>query len=260
MKTYSKEELILKFNDIRNRGWVKNLRPGNAGGVGNTLEDLLGIQENNLPIPNSAEWELKCQRSSTSSLTTLFHMEPFPRTLRFVPQIFLLKYGWHHQEAGRKYSKKEMSFRQTIGGKSRSDRGFKICIDREKEKICVSFDPNFISDRHKIWLQEVDKRVGLKELNPQPYWGFNDLFHKAGTKLINCFYVKAEVKRINNFEYYYYKDILMLEKFSFNNFLLALENNDILVDFDARTGHNHGTKFRLRQNKIQNLYKFVNII
>jgi len=109
-------------------------------------------------------------------------------------------------------------------------------------------------------LQEVDKRIGLKELNPQPYWGFNDLFHKAGTKLINCFYVKAEVKRENNFEYYYYKDILMLEKFSFNNFLLALENNDILVDFDARTGHNHGTKFRLRQNKIENLYQFVKIV
>jgi len=260
METCSKKELILKLNEIRNIGWIKNLRPGNAGGVGNTLEDLLGIKENNLPIPNSAEWELKCQRSNTPSLTTLFHMEPSPRVLRFVPQILLLKYGWHHQEAGKKYSIEEMSFRQTIGGKNRSDRGFKICVDREKEKISVSFDYNFVCDKHKRWLQEVDKRIGLKELNPQPYWGFNDLFHKAGTKLINCFYVKAEVKKENNFEYYYYKDILMLEKFSFNNFLLALENNDILVDFDARTGHNHGTKFRLRQNKIQNLYQFVNIL
>jgi len=25
-----------------------NARPGNVGGIGNTLEDLLGIQENNL--------------------------------------------------------------------------------------------------------------------------------------------------------------------------------------------------------------------
>ena len=116
-------------------GWIKNLRPGNAGGVGNTLEDLLGIKENNLPIPNSAEWELKCQRLNTTSLTTLFHMEPSPRALRFVPQILLLKYGWPHKEAGIKYPNNEMSFRQTIGGKNRSDRGFKICIDREEEKI-----------------------------------------------------------------------------------------------------------------------------
>ncbi len=31
----------------------------------------------------------------------------------------------------------------------------------------------------------------------------------------------------------------------------------MLVDFDARTGHNHGTKFRLRQNFLPRLYKSV---
>ena len=53
MLLYSKEELVEKLKQI------KNARTGNAGGVGNTLEDLLGIEENNLPIPNAAEWELK---------------------------------------------------------------------------------------------------------------------------------------------------------------------------------------------------------
>ncbi len=53
-------------------GWIDNARHGNVGGIGNTLEDLLGIEENNLPIPNAAEWELKAQRADTSSLTTLF--------------------------------------------------------------------------------------------------------------------------------------------------------------------------------------------
>jgi hypothetical protein len=42
--------------------------------VGNTLEDLLGIVENNLPTPDIEGWELKCQRLVTSSLLTLFHM------------------------------------------------------------------------------------------------------------------------------------------------------------------------------------------
>jgi DNA modification methylase len=27
------------------------------------------------------------------------------------------------------------------------------------------------------------------ELKPQPYWGFDDLEHKAGTRLLNTFYV-----------------------------------------------------------------------
>ena len=52
----------------------------------------------------------------------------------------------------------------------------------------------------------------------------------------------------------------MLQNISINKFLLALENNDILVDFDARTGHNHGTKFRLKQNKLPDLYDNVTII
>ncbi|MBQ5478723.1 MAG: hypothetical protein IIT66_00730, partial [Acetobacter sp.] len=33
-------------------------------------------KENNLPLPNAAEWELKCQRRQTTSLVTLFHIEP----------------------------------------------------------------------------------------------------------------------------------------------------------------------------------------
>jgi hypothetical protein len=121
MKTYTKDELIQELIRIKRMGWIKSARHGNVGGVGNTLEDLLGIQENNLPIPNAAEWELKCQRLNTTSLTTLFHMEPSPRALKFVPQILLPKYGWSHQEAGTKYRDTEMSFRQTIQGQSRSD-------------------------------------------------------------------------------------------------------------------------------------------
>lgn len=180
--------------------------------------------------------------------------------MRFVPQIFLLKYGWKHQEAGLKYPQNEMSFRQTIGGKNRSDRGFTVVINKEERKVLISFDANSVSNRHSEWLKSVEKRIGLKELNPQPYWGFDDLFHKAGTKLINCFYVQAEVKKVEGIEFYHYTDIMMLQNLSIDNFLLALENNDILVDFDARTGHNHGTKFRLRQNKLPDLYDNVTII
>ncbi len=74
-------------------GWIKNTRGKNDGAVGNVLEDLLGIDENNLPIPNAAECELKAQRSKTNSLITLFHLEPSPRAFKFVPGVFLSNYG-----------------------------------------------------------------------------------------------------------------------------------------------------------------------
>lgn len=260
MKIFTKDDLIHELRIIKSKGWIKNLRPGNAGGVGNTLEDLLGIEENNLPIPNASEWELKTQRSNTTSLTTLFHMEPSPRALRFVPQILLLKYGWPHKEAGARYPSNEMSFRQTIYSKDCSDRGFKVIIDRVSQKILISFDSSSVSERHSNWLASVVYRIGLSELDPQPYWGFDDLFHKAGTKLHNCFYVLADVKKISGEEFFHYNKIFMLEKFGIENFLQALSDNKILVDFDARTGHNHGTKFRLRQNCLPDLYEISNEI
>lgn len=258
---YTKPILIKKLKEISKIGWIANKRKGNSGGIGNTLEDLLGIKENNLPIPNAAEWELKTQRLNSSSLTTLFHIEPSPRAVRFVPQIFLPLYGWPHEEANKKYPKNEMSFRQTIHGNSSSDRGFKVIVNYKERKVLISFDYKDVDDvKHKNWLTTVKKKIGLGELDPQPYWGFDDLEHKAGTKLLNCFYVQAEEKIERKKEYYHYTKVMMLQKFNFNGFLKALKEGKILIDFDARTGHNHGTKFRMKQNCLPMLYEETKII
>ncbi len=255
MIIYTKDSLIHALRNIRDMGWIANLRPGNVGSIGNTLENLLGITENNLPIPNATEWELKCQRVNTTSLTTLFHSEPSPRAIKFVPDVLLPEYGWPHKEAGRKYPPGEMSFRQTIHGQNRSDRGFQVIVDRPSRKVLVSFDATSVNPRHAEWLSSVQARIGLGELNPQPYWGFDDLFHLAGTKLLNCFYVQAETRREKGQEFFRYTKIFVLQEFSLENFLTALEEGYLLVDFDARTGHNHGTKFRLRQHKLPTLYR-----
>lgn len=260
MKIYTKESLISELKKISDMGWIENARYGNSGGIGNTLEDLLGISENNLPIPNAAEWELKAQRLDTSSLTTLFHFEPSPRAIKFVPQVLLLKYGWPHQEAGEKYPSNEMSFRQTINGLSSTDRGFKVIVDRDNRKVLVSFNSDDVSTGHNDWLNTVKGQVGLDELNPQPYWGFDDLANKAGTKLLNCFYVQAEVKKQDGTEFYRYCKVMMLQNFNFYGFLNEIEKGNILVDFDARTGHNHGTKFRMRQNCLPYLYENSTVI
>ncbi len=257
MKIYTKEELISELKRIREMGWIPNARPGNAGGVGNTLEDLLGIEENNLPLPNASEWELKCQRAGSHALMTLFHMEPSPRALRFVPNILLPKYGWLHAESGSKYPAGEMSFRQTISAARWSDRGFKVVVDRKARKVLVSFSADAVDPRHADWLKSVAERAGLGELNPQPYWGFDDLAHKAGTKLLNAFFVEAEVKREGKQTFFRYSRIFILQNFRLEGLLRGLEEGFVFVDFDARTGHNHGTKFRLRRNHLPDLYASV---
>ena len=253
---YTKESLIAKLKAICAAGWHTNARHGNHGGVGNTLEDLLGIKENNLPIPNAAEWELKTQRLHSIALVTLCHSEPSPRAIRFVPAMLLPRYGWAHKQAGEKYGIGEMSFRQTISAKERSDRGFKVVVDRVTRKVLVSFDALSVDPRHGLWLGSVKQRVGhLNELEPQPYWGFDDLQHDAGAKLHNSFFVQAEVQQQDGQEAYRYSRAQMLSTFDFDALLTALELGTGYVDFDARTGHNHGTKFRVRVSALPGLYK-----
>ena len=118
MKLYTKEQLIQALGEIFKRGWHRSVKKTcntrNDGGVGNTLEALLGIKENNLPIPNAREWELKGQRAPSSSLVTLKHIEPSPTAAKIVPGLLLPYYGWKHKNAGIRYLDTEMSFRSTI--------------------------------------------------------------------------------------------------------------------------------------------------
>lgn len=265
LKAFSKEELIEKFKAIYAKGWIENKRGRNDGAVGNTLEDELEIPENNLPIPNAAEWELKAQRATTTSLLTMFHTEPSPTAMSIVPSILLPKYGWPHTGAGKQYPKSEKSFRATLNASSFTDRGLKVNVNDKERKIEIIFDNSHTDERHSTWTKSVKERAGhLGNFDIIPYWGFDDLFHKAGTKLKNCFYVRADVKREgrgkNRKVYFLYNYVLKLSNFDQEKFIQAIRDGKIYIDFDARTGHNHGTKFRIRYNDIPSLYKNAEVV
>lgn len=255
---FTKESVIEKLRQIKQRGWIPSSRSrGNVGAVGNTLEDLFGIKENNLPIANAGQWELKAQRRDTSSLITLFHFEPSPRRAKIVSKILLPLYGWPHEDAGRRYPSTEMSFRSTTPGDRFTDRGFKVEVDRTEKKVKLIFDINKVDKRlHSAWLSSVQQRVGLGQISPQPYWEFGDLRHKVETKIKNAFYVLAECRVENEKEYFWYDEAWMLEHADFNKFLNEIENGNIFIDFDARTGHNHGTKFRIRPEALIRIYAY----
>lgn len=260
-KTYTKQSLIDELISIKNKGWIEQKRNvKNAGSIGNTLEDLLGIEENNLPLPNAAEWELKTQRKNTNSLLTLFHMEPSPTALKIVPYL-LNNFGWRHEEAGKKYPESEKSFRQTLSYHNPTIRGFDVDIDEKNSKVIITFNFDLIDNSLSAWRDILLKMNSLTiDERYIPYWGFNDLFHKAGTKLKNCFFVIADEKKINGITHIKYEKIMMLSNFKINKMIDAIKNRNIYIDFDARSGHNHGTKFRLRINALPDLYEDVKII
>jgi len=264
MKIYTKEGLIQEIKDIAAQGWHKSVKETkdvrNDGAVGNTVETLLGIKENNLPIPNAREWELKGQRSHTSSLITLKHLEPSPTALGIVSKILLPYYGWEHKQAGIRYPATEMSFRSTTNAKEFTKRGFRILVDRDQAKVRFIFDSSKVNTREpeiKSWLDSVGQRVGLGPFEPEPYWGFEDLKYSIGEKIKNCFYIVADSKLVDSREYFLYKELYLLYGFSFEDFLKCVEDGIIFIDFDARTGHNHGTKFRMKQGCWNSLYSNV---
>lgn len=255
MREHDLELLRNRLAEIKDMGWIKNQRPGNAGGVGNTLEDLLNVAENNLQMPDFGEWELKSQRRNTSSLLTLFHSEPLPRKDRIVPNILIPLYGWPHKEAGIKYPIDEMSFRQTINTTSYSDRGFIVNIDWENKRIYISFDSSRISDRHNEWREFVLNGVGGNDLSPHPNWTFADIDEKLKTKLKNLMYVRAERKWVGDEEFFKYNAFEAYIDPTLDKFLSLVDSGAIYVDFDARSGHNHGTKFRIKPIFKTDLYQ-----
>ena len=264
MKLFTKKELIEETRSVFDKGWHRSVKrtrdTRNDGAVGNTLETLLGIVENNLPIPNALEWELKGQRSHTSSLVTLKHIEPSPRAAKIVANILLPLYGWRHKQAGKKYPTSEMSFRSTTSATNYTKRGFKIIVDREKSKLRFVFDSTKADTNDPevhSWLQWIDERVSLGPFDPEPYWGFEDLKYEIGSKIKNCFYIIADTKVKDSREYFLYRELHILSGFSFEKFLSCIESGALYIDFDARTGHNHGTKFRLRQGCWKEIYSSV---
>ena len=129
MRFLTKDQMTERLQELAKTGWIKSVRPLNSGGIGNTIDSLLGLPENNLPISDTAQWELKTHRQGSSSLLTLFHMEPEPRSHKVVINMLLPLYGWPDQTRPN-----EMSFRQTIQSTHVSDRGFRIVVDHSERR------------------------------------------------------------------------------------------------------------------------------
>ncbi|MGC8738255.1 MAG: MvaI/BcnI family restriction endonuclease [Candidatus Hydrogenedens sp.] len=135
MKGYS--SLLKRLKEIKDMGYIKTHRAGSTG-IGKTLEDLLGIEENNISGPNLHNIELKSVRKNTSSMLTLFTKSPLPPKAN---DTLLKKFGY---KSIHKTGKKELH--STISAKKinmlKGKPGFKIVIKRYKI--------NLVTDKMKL--------------------------------------------------------------------------------------------------------------
>ena len=96
MKTY--EELVEGLHKIKKMGFVKTHRAGNTG-IGKTLEDLLGIEENNFAGPDGITTELKAGRKNAASMLTLFTKSPQPPKIN---SVLLKEFGYPDKDGSHK--------------------------------------------------------------------------------------------------------------------------------------------------------------
>jgi hypothetical protein len=232
-----------EYYRIRNLGFIKCTRPKNIdGGIGNTFEDYLGVRENNLKLPDFKDFEVKSQREMTSSYVTLFTKSASaPRSAN---RILKDAYG-KPDPAFPKFNSLHTSI---FAHRTNSVYGL------YKMRLFVNFN------EQKLCLEVYDNKDNL--LSNVVYWDFETL-EAASNKLRKLAVVTAEVKKVLGESYFYYNKASIYLGFTFEKFMNFLNEGHIM--FDIRVGvyksgkkmgkvHDHGSSFRIKREKIEDLY------
>lgn len=234
------EEFIEKFTQICNMGWIKTHRSGPTG-IGKTLEDLLGIVENNIDGPDFGDYELKSCRLDSNSMLTIFTKTPQPQgaanTLR-------MTFGYSSDA----YENDEKVLHSTLSADryvSIADTGHSLKVSCSDAKISIIAEDG---KEYAYWTR--DK---LREAFEKKYKG----------KFV---YAKAYSRGSGANEKFKFVEAYEVSGFDYDAFVSLLEQGKIYIDLrigqyhggakDGQT-HDHGTGFRIKENDQHLLFKVV---
>ncbi len=223
-------EFQSKLKNIKNKGFIRSKRKGPTG-IGYTLECELGITENNIAVPDLGFAELKSHREHHTSLVTLFTFNK--KAWRINPLLAIEKYGSYdiNNRRGMYY---------TITQKPNSAGLFLACND------------------DNIQIQHISGEVILE-------WTVDSVAKKFSSKVKTVILVSAKVELREGCEYfYYYRARLLQGNMSKTGLINAFISGDFVIDLrlhDKTTmARNHGTGFRVKENKLINLFSNISEI
>ena len=241
-------ELKNKFYNIKNQGWVKS-KMNNSGSIGLTFEKLIGIENNELELPDFGQIEIKTKTAHNNCFTSLFCCTP---TGPHYHEVERLKDVYGYPDA---ILKKFNVLNNSINSKSFTKIGnkyfFKLIVNRYKKKIFLCIF-----------------NINKKLLEDFVYWDFDVLEEKLYRKLKNLAYVKAYKKKIKNDIYFKYYSMKIYRLKNFETFINLLENGNINIVFkigifrdSKKSGkiHDHGTAFVIHEKDILKLYDFIKL-
>jgi len=203
---------------LKARGWIPSSRKGDTG-IGKTIEDHLGIPENNQGesdcICRGLPVEIKGRRLDTKSMITLFTLEPGVRHLKDADLI--RKYGYVN-------SRGRPALKITLTPVSFTPQGLKLEIDEKGGSIAI-VDRN----GYKPWI-----------------WTTEDIH----LKLQNLCIITARTKKEDEREYFVIDSAILATGLDTICFFTLVAKGTVKIDLrmhlkPSGVARNHGTAFRL---------------
>ncbi len=226
-------KLKKELQKIKKLGFVSTHRTGDTG-IGKTLEDLLNIKENNIPLHDiSGVAELKAYRRNAKSMLTLFTLEPLPKG-GDRDRMLLDNFGYSKRD-----NKRSKELHSTLSCKRYNNQSLKLSVSGDKIRV-----------------QGKDRRLNI-------YWDMKSVQNKFNNKLPALVYVLADTKEIKRKEHFYFNEAYLLSGFVFELFQKMVKKDQIVVDFRMYyrpngSVRNHGTGFRIKINKLYNCFRNKN--
>ena len=227
------DDFIREYTKIVNNGPVKTHREGNTG-IGKTLEDLLGIEENNDQLPDFGDYELKSHRKNASSMITLITKSPDGEGTN---RQILEEYGYYVD--GKK--KLHMSLQYGVWVETK-DKRHSLSIDADDDSVFV------IDETHKkvcSWSTDTIKRVIQKKYK--------------STKVVHAL---AYSEKVFGEEYFTFVEAFLADGVSGEKIIQAVKDGVIIVDLRIGTytsgkPHDHGTGFRIKPANQFDFYEHI---
>ena len=219
-------EFVKKFASIKKQGWVPSARRGPTG-IGQTLEQLLALKENNIALPDLGTVELKAHRIGSSSLITLFTFNR--KAWKMKPLDAIRQYGTP-DENGR------LGLYYTM---SRTPNSMGLFLYLESETISV---------RH------ISGTVIAE-------WQIETLCERFVQKIPGLVLVSAFNELRGDTEWFKFDRAQLLSETSPEIIRNQIITGNILIDLrlhdKGTSARNHGTGFRATEDKLTFLFKNV---
>ncbi|MHB1090841.1 MAG: MvaI/BcnI family restriction endonuclease [Ilumatobacteraceae bacterium] len=218
-----------KFRELKRRGYIPTQRSGNTG-VGHTLESELGLSENNVALSDMAVAELKAHRQGSSSLITLFTLD---------------RGAWQVDQM-----------------KTIHDYGL---IDTEgRPNLYMTLAAGQGGTSLRVEVDSVNATVSHPSGTVVAQWKHTDLAERFEQKFPALMLVSADVEVRNGKEWFHYKRAQLLQGTSGKRFQLGMSNGWIKIDLRLHDNggavRNHGTGFRISEDKLPQLFESISDI